>query len=831
MRKIIMIAMALLAVNVLMAQHYTVKGVIADAKTGEKIPLANAGLYRLSDTMFMRGTTTDFEGNFSISDVAAGSYRLIVSVVGYEKYYQEVNIAKNTDLGAIKLKVGITLAEVKIVAEKPVFSMDGEKNIYNTGDDPSIQTGTASDALQNAPGIEIDADGNITLRGTQSVDVWINDRPSHMEGEALKQYIKMLPANSIERIEVISNPSARYGGGTPVVNIITTQKIQRNEFISFGLNGTTRPDQHIWMSEMKPWVSYVYANEKFNFNIYANFGYDRSNSEYEGTSIILDDNKDTSRTNKYFSTSDRKSMESYIGGHLSYNMDENNSMGAWYGAYPRWGSNYEWGRSERIEYLGENAGNHTYEGIENTPMVAKPNGGGYFGGWYEHKFNKETGHKLNLNVNGNGYNSHNNTYHDRHYEFFPENDIVRNVDNLWRNFSLGTSADYTLPFGHQDTTTKRFANELQAGLGYDHGSNRNWSISDWESEGYLMGRTDSIGSNQRSNNNNLTAYVTYQRRFGNFTAKLGLRGNMNMEGIEYFDAPQYNIDSTFFSLTPSLHLSYSTKSLHNFSFSYSRRVYQPGVSQLTLYKEYNFDDFGSWGNPDLLPTYSQKVELQWDKYFMKFGSVGAQLFYSGNTNTISDLANVTYSDFYGNVVSYTIPMNIGNSWSTGLDLNVTYRPSAYINVRFSGSLRYDNEDFTFRGQNFENSNWSYRFRLNAWAKVWKNYQFFVNAHYGSPTKSIFTITDARKGVDVGMNADFWNRKMSVDINVHDIFRLNGWNSQNENPFYVSTSNWRPLSRYISVRLTFRFGKMELAGMANEGAASSGSGESGMGMQK
>ena len=124
------------------------------------------------------------------------------------------------------------LEEVKITAERPLYTVDGEKQLYNTADDPSVQTGTASDALQNAPGVEVDAEGNITLRGSQSVEVWINDRPSHLSGESLRQYIKTLPANAIKRIEVITNPSARYGGGGPVVNIVTTAKVSRNEFYS-----------------------------------------------------------------------------------------------------------------------------------------------------------------------------------------------------------------------------------------------------------------------------------------------------------------------------------------------------------------------------------------------------------------------------------------------------------------------------------------------------------------------------------------------------------------------------------------------------------------------
>ena len=167
------------------------------------------------------------------------------------------------------------LGEVKITSDRPLYAVDGEKHIYNTSDDPSVQTGTASDALQNAPGVEVDAEGNITLRGSQSVEVWINDRPSNLSGESLRQYIKTLPANSIARIEVITNPSARYGGSGPVVNIITSKKILRNEFISIGATGNHRP-------QVSPWLSYVYSGKKFSINLYAEYDYSHTWSDQSG---------------------------------------------------------------------------------------------------------------------------------------------------------------------------------------------------------------------------------------------------------------------------------------------------------------------------------------------------------------------------------------------------------------------------------------------------------------------------------------------------------------------------------------------------------------------
>ncbi len=187
-----------------LAQSFSVSGRVADRSTGEPMPFVNVALMRTHDTIFMRGATTDVKGRFEIEDVAPGQYLLQASFVGYETVLEKLEILENLENLDLKLRPGTTLAEVEVVAEKPLYAMDGEKNLYNTAEDPSIQTGTASDALQNAPGVEVDAEGNITLRGVSSVEIWINDQPSHMNEEALKQYIKTLPANAIERIEVIT---------------------------------------------------------------------------------------------------------------------------------------------------------------------------------------------------------------------------------------------------------------------------------------------------------------------------------------------------------------------------------------------------------------------------------------------------------------------------------------------------------------------------------------------------------------------------------------------------------------------------------------------------
>ena len=166
---------------------------------------------------------------------------------------------------SLQMAVDTLLLEgITITAERPLFSVEGEKTLYQVSDDPTVQGGVASDALQNAPGVSVDVEGNITLRGTSSVEIWINDQPSNLTEENLKAYIQTLPANAIDRIEVITNPSARYATTADgIINIVMNTKIKRNEFFCFGTNVSSQP-------YVMPWASYVWKNDKWTVNAYAN---------------------------------------------------------------------------------------------------------------------------------------------------------------------------------------------------------------------------------------------------------------------------------------------------------------------------------------------------------------------------------------------------------------------------------------------------------------------------------------------------------------------------------------------------------------------------------
>ena len=690
------------------------------------------------------------------------------------------------------------LEEVKITAERPLYAVDGEKQLYNTADDPSVQTGTASDALQNAPEVEVDAEGNITLRGSQSVEVWINDRPSHLSGEALRQYIKTLPASAITRIEVITNPSARYGGGGPVVNIVTTAKVKRNEFLSFGTNANLRP-------QVSPWLSYVYANKKFSINAYLEYDYSHTWNDAQGAVTMLTPEGDTSSTRSYTSHSDYRRHGSYfyLGGH--YNFDTLRSIYFWAGAYPSTSRSESATDVSWQEYLHA-PGDYSFLSMSSSSIPQA----GYYGGFnYTHRFN-DKGERLWLRAyaNGFGYRSEGDQW--RHYSRQSQLDFHLSdlsVSNSWGKTHL--DAGYTFPFA------EHWEWEVGAYVSYDFPISYDYTSDSLMSDGAM--RRDLLRSYGYTGTAfGYEAYTTLHYRLGNLTAKAGLRAGEAFFTNNYSSASAaISTTARWFVPVPTLHLSYRTASMHNFTFSYTRRMSMPRASQLTEFVEYHIESY-SQGNPALQPSHTHKLEAGWDKFFEGFGNVGVKAYYDANTDEISDFTDVRYSLVFGREVQYTQPINIGSSHTGGFSLNLTYRPTAMLNVRLSANLFNQGYHLKFRPDEWYDENlWSGSVRLNAWAKLWGCVQFFSTLNYTTRRLSLMQCTEPVFTADAGVSADLLKQRLSLYLNVKDIFATNVNQWENANPYLATTGTTTYSSRYVSVGVTLRLGKMELESQARQ----------------
>ena len=223
------------------------------------------------------------------------------------------------------------------------------------------------------------------------------------------------------------------------------------------------------------------------------------------------------------------------------------------------------------------------------------------------------------------------------------------------------------------------------------------------------------------------------------------------------------------------------------------------------------------------------MEAGWQKFFVTFGNVGIEGYGRLSTNEISSLTDAEYDNLLERIVSYSIPYNMGTSWRYGTSLNMTYRPSGFFNVRLYANL-YDygyRMEYDRNGvhQIDERDKWSWSVRVNAWAKVFDQYQITMSINYSSPTISLMSEQKARYWFNIGARSDFFNRKLSVFVNIQDLFNWGaryGFGSENTNPYYLSSSTNKMLnSRYISAGITLRFGKLELERNAKEGDSETG----------
>lgn len=801
MKRIILIATCLLALGYMKAQTYTLSGTMVDSLNKNKIFYATIGLMTQdAEPKMVANTYSDAEGHFVLEHVPAGTYNLKASLVGYELLTMPITVeggSRSMDLGNIAmLKNSNALEEVSIKGERPVYMMDGEKTMYNVSEDPTIQSGTAADALQNAPGVEVDAEGNITLRGVSSVEIWLNNKPSNMNEEALKQFIKQMPAGSIEKIEVITNPSARYSaqGSGGVINIVTTSKIKKNSFVSFGVRGSSSPD-------VTPFVSYVYANEKFSFSAYMNYSYRVNKSSSESSVYMINDARDTTSITHSINNQRKSNHNPGLFLNANYTLDSMNTFGFWGGTYPSFETQYSYSRANWNEFI-YNPGNYSYG---DTTSGKQNSVGGYAGMWYEHKFNN-LGHSLSFSVSYWGWGMKSQSDEFRNYLIMSGLNKDKKVDYRYRTNSVNVNMDYTIPY-HEN-------GEIELG------------VSGGTSMTNRMGRIDTliVGSSgeytldslrsqfQNGLDGDFAAYATIQHRFGNFTIKGGLRTEYENYGLRYLYYPQYDANKEYWGFFPSIHLSYRTKSMHNFKLSYTRRVSNPSADKLTLYRSYSEDSY-SVGNPDLRQAYTNSVEAGWTKFFNKFGNVGVNAYFKNTKDEFSNMTDVAYDPYFGRIVTFSKPLNAGKTLNTGAELNVMYRLKAFMNIRFYANMYYMKSSFQFRDSENPHvvDNLGYSFRLNFWAKAWNVLEINASANYHSKSVTMFSVEKPRYSIDCGLRTEFWKRRISVFLNVNDIFNWNKWTTDENSPYVVSTSTFRSswMGRSIRAGIEFKFGKMEL----------------------
>lgn len=801
-------------------QKYNAAGVLRDSLTNEPLPYVNVVVAARADTSFVKGTVTDDKGSFLAKGLEAGEYYLKASSIGYRSRLVPFAVAdSDADLGTIRLKPGSEMLEAaNIVAERPIFSMVGEKMIYSVKDDPSVRNGNTGDALQNTPGVEVDIQGNVKLRGISSVDVWINDHPSHLTTETLKAYLKSVPASSIKRIETITNPSAKYATDKQaIINIVTNAEIELNQLLSVGLNGTSAP-------MAVPWLSYMVATKKAMLNVWAGayFMPSETKTNSSQTSSPYDATLQDTVLTQWDSTSASEKGSNNglnLGFSFDYNFDSVRSLNS-YGYLGSW-------RNASIE------GSDTWRNVYRPAFVSYRfndstdyKNTSFYGGmgiYYTHQFDT-LGQQLRLEASANSMTGNGTAFLGRNYHAPLEaHSTALSNDNRDQRTYIDLKARYAKPLNKSTALSasavlgRRYRFLKQDG---DYRDSTAPTLT-FDPIRSFVGYDDGLSAGGDLN---------LECKWGQFTMELGLGGYFNRVRLIRSTQMPFADDTMarFFSVKPSLHLSYNTKSFHSFYLNYTLGMENPKVEQLTTFRLYATDSY-STGNRNLKSELSHRLEAGWSKYVNKFGTMGLDAYCYISQNSIGMLmdASPLPDPYLNRYVYHTIFANMSNASMAGASAKVMFNPNGKMSLRiYANAFHYRYRMDRGAQGVLEDAAWSHSVNANLWWKAKDNVQLYANASYSSPTISLGSREGKECSLDLGASCDLFKNRMTVWLSVEDLFNWGakiGNSTTNTNPSLRGTNSYYDLkSRYFLAGLCWRFGKLELADQIHEQGGQAGS---------
>lgn len=785
LKRFLLAVLAMSMASVLIAQTtFTLQCSLTDSK-GEPVLFANCVLLKQQDSTFAYGTTSDFDGVFSLAGVIQGDYILRITAMGHETWWQDITIDRDTNLGVIEINDHATMLKtVQITSSRPLYSADGEKVFYNVSDDPSVQSGNATDALQNAPGVEVDAEGNIKYRGGAEVSIWINDKPSHLKAEGLKQYLKSLPAGTLQRIEVIAHPSAKYHTQNCVINIVTTAKVKRNELLCLGLNANSRP-------QVGPWMDYVWANEKVRFNVFLSGDYDRYGGDARNDSRLLAPDSSLSSIISTKGHSENRTLNGNFGVDFDYYLDSATTFNFWLWTTASHDNTATDSRTERTEFISS-PGRYFY-----NETLRSGNGliDAAFGVMLEKKLDT-LGGMLFVDYTGTLTRNHSSNFDIRAFDSLTALNFDRRIISHNPSQWHGITADIALPYNKHG--------EVDFGLMASLAPERK------KVDATDGGVTDSLRSYSFANSTyEFSLYAGAEHHFGRFSIGASLSMDNAWYNLDYINADSGDVRKHYLNLSPTVHASYSTPTMHNFTFSYTHYVVPPTAAQLTRFSVYGYDSY-STGNSALKKGYADNLELGWERYFDHLGSIGLSAWFNSDRDKTGTFTDVVYCDHFGRIVVFSQTANIGTARQGGIGLNATLRPLDFMNIRFYANLFDDYYRVQYRpGMWQERAMLCYSLRLNFWTKLWDKLQFFANAVYRSRTQTLLAEVAPYIAFDCGISTDLFDRRLSLFLNVNDVFGTVRTGGSSNNPYNPSVSETTTESRYVSFGLTWRIGRTEM----------------------
>lgn len=762
----------------------TITGIVHEANSDKPVIYANVTLKRFKDSSIVSGDITDNKGYFEITELPPGRYIMDIKFLGFEtKPIDTLKILpKNPTLnmGVVYIEpTSFTSEGVEVTAEKERVEYKLDRRVINISNDIISAGGTAVEALERTPSINVDLEGNVSLRGSTQFTVLINGKPSVLDGtDALQQ----IPVSSIEQIEIMTNPSAKYDpdGIAGIINVVLKESGLK------GLNGMIS--------------SSAGMNDKYDFNLNVNYGlkdlnltagigYNRNRFLMEGDQnrVVFDTDNDFTQNNETSGFRDRNGLNLKLGADYSFSRNFSSNVEFGYGMME-----FERFNNTEIYTIYPDVIQDLYTFSSTS---SQRNNGFYSASWGTNWKLDDIGQLLTTNIFYSERAGEEIEFQEEFYsneQFQKSSEYIFGADGLadTRDNELRINLDYKYPFN--DIT--RIEAGYQAELEYD---NEDYTQNFLDTLTGISSKNE-LFSNEMDFTRNIHAlYGLYVSQIYKFEYQLGLRAEYTDRNIAIPNTgDEFIIDRV--DLFPSLNFSRQFEGRHQIIGGYSRRISRPRGWSLEPFPSFRDRLSYNIGNPEIEPEYTNSIEFGYQKYFDN-SYISAEGYYRHTTNKIErfgvldELGLVRYSS-----------RNLGESASTGLELSYNLKPLKWLNFNLVANIFYltiagevieegvDTEDITWNSRGFIDINLTQFLRLQ------------ISGFLQGPQISSQGKRDAFYFVDTGLRFDAFDRKLSMTLNGRNLFGTMGFEIESQTSNLINNFHFRREASVFQLTVSYRF---------------------------
>ncbi|MEM6345335.1 MAG: TonB-dependent receptor [Bacteroidota bacterium] len=759
------------------SQALDIKGVVLDDVKQSPIEFASVVLFDATNGAKLNGTTTDAEGRFSLNTQSENVY-LEISFIGFETItIRELRIVEGmADLGEVRLlEKAVSLNEVLIEGEKSTTEFKLDKRVFNVGKDLSSTGASALEVLNNVPSVNVSIEGAISLRGSSGVQILINGKPSVLaseEGNALGT----ITADMIEKIEVITNPSAKYEaeGTSGIINIVL-KKEERE-----GINGSVSVNTG-WPHNHSVGLSLNRRTEKFNLFSQIGVGY----RELPNDSRNINENLITGT--QILSEGEEFRNENF------YNVVL--------------GTDYHINKYNVLTL----SGNFAYE-IEDQPSATNftqlDANGDEVARWDREETTQATNPKYQYEL------QYKKDFRDNKEHFLLFSALGNFFGKDQASIFTNSASQGEIPFGNQQTRTNFQEARYTYKLDYTKPFKEYFTL-ETGAQYFVNNVSNDFEVNEWVNNEwindaNLTNVFEYsQKVLGVYTTgayegeKWGLKLGARVENTDlrtFLVNTEESNNQNFTNLFPSVHTSYKFNEFFSLQAGYSRRIFRPRLWDLNPFFNIRNNFNVRTGNPDLLPEFTDSYEVN-SIYIFKKASFNFGVFHRYTTDVVERIS--TFED----EVNITKPLNIGTNRATGLELNGKYSPNRWFTLNGDFNYLTFNRMGSFGTTNFDFVGNQWSSKVTGQLKLPADIDFEVTGQYQSRFLTVQSEVSDQLFADLGIRKKIMGGKAVVNMSVRDIFASRIRESNTFQPdFYIYSRRLR--GRFITFGFSYGFGKGE-----------------------